>query len=203
MPNDSSSAERPAPRRAHWILAASAVLSALGLLFLTNTTAIEPPALYMLAAIPVALAVLAAVTARSGNAGANASRRYLGRMALTMAFYLVTLTIAEYMIDDRGLTGWGAAILAALPGLAFAGVIWIFGGLIVEETDEFFRMLYIRQGLIATGFSLTLGAVWGYLETYRIVDHVAAFWWPTLWCFGIAIGAIANKVKYGVYGEVR
>ena len=52
-------------------------------------------------------------------------------------------------------------------------------------------------------FILVLAAAWGYLETYRIVDPVAAFWWPTIWCFGLGIGAIFNKVKYGTFGEVR
>ena len=47
--------------------------------------------------------------------------------------------------------GWAAAFLAFLPGLSFAGVVWVFGGLIIEEADEFYRMLYGCQGLIATG----------------------------------------------------
>ena len=133
----------------------------------------------------------------------HATRRYLGRMALVMAFYLITLFLAEHMIDYRGVTGIYAALLASLPGLSFAGVIWIFGGLIAEETDEFYRMLYIRQGLIATGISFTLAAIWGFLETYRVVEHVAAFWWPTLWCVGLGVGAVSNKIKYGVFGEIR
>ena len=96
-----------------------------------------------------------------------------------------------------------ARIVALLPGLSFAGIVWVFGGLIVEEQDEFHRMLYVRQGLIATAISFTLAAVWGFLETYKIVEPVAAFWWPTIWCFGIGIGAISNKIKYGTFGEIR
>ena len=187
-----------------YIWAASSVVSALGVLALAESGAVETPQVYMLAAIPIGLMIMTVI---SGLASAKktsvASHRYLGRMALTMAFYLVTLFLAEHFIEDRGVSGWAAALLAALPGLSFAGVIWIFGGLIVEEKDEFFRMLYVRQGLIATGISFTLAAVWGFLETYKIVDHVAAFWWPTIWCFGMGIGAIANKVKYGTYGEIR
>ena len=101
------------------------------------------------------------------------------------------------------MTGVAGFILALLPGLSFAGVIWIFGALIVEEKDEFFRMLYVRQGLIATGIAFTLAAIWGFLETYKMVEPVAAFWWPTIWCVGIGAGAIANKLKYGTYGEIR
>jgi hypothetical protein len=116
---------------------------------------------------------------------------------------IVSLFAAEILIEDRGLTGAPAVILAALPGLAFAGVVWVFGALIVEEKDEFMRLLHIRQGLIGTGIALTCAAVWGFLETYGFVPHVAAFWWPTIWCFGLGLGALANKIAYGSWGEVR
>lgn len=184
--------------------AISSVLSGLGLLFLFKSDAINATTAYILATIPIGLMAFAFVKGLSlTRDNSRASHRYLVRMALTMAFYLITLFLAEHFIEDRGVVGWLAAFLAFLPGLSFAGIIWIFGGLIVEEQDEFFRMLYVRQGLIATGISFTLAAVWGFLETYNIVEPVAAFWWPTIWCFGIGIGAISNKLKYGTYGEIR
>lgn len=184
--------------------AASSVLSALGLMFLWKSDALSTNTAYILAVIPVSLMIFAFVKGLSlTKDNARAAHRYLLRMALTMAFYLITLMLAEHFIEDRGVTGPLAAFLALLPGLSFAGVIWVFGGLIIEEDDEFFRMLYVRQGLIATAISFTLAAVWGFLETYKIVEPVAAFWWPTIWCFGLGIGAIANKIKYGVFGEIR
>ncbi|QFT76509.1 hypothetical protein [Erythrobacter sp. THAF29] len=188
--------------RACLIAAASSVLGALGVLFLWKSDAIDITTAYVLAVIPTALMVFAFVKTLRQSKG-KASQRYLTRMALVMAFYLITLFLAENLIEDRGLTGPLAFLLALLPGLSFAGVIWIFGALIVEEKDEFFRLLYVRQGLIATGVAFTMAAVWGFLETYGQVDPVAAFWWPTLWCIGIGIGGIANKIKYGTYGEIR
>ena len=184
--------------------AASSVLSALGLMFIWKADAINVTTAYVLAVIPVSLMVFALIKGFTlHKESARAAHRYLLRMALTMAFYLITLMAAEHFIEDIGVTGLAAAFFAFLPGLSFAGVIWVFGGLIVEEKDEFHRLLYIRQGLIATGISFTLAAIWGFLETYNIVDPVAAFWWPTIWCFGLGIGAIFNKIKYGTYGEIR
>ncbi len=186
------------------VAAISSVISALGLLFLWKSGAISTTTAYLLAIVPVSLMIFALVRTL-GAAGKNskASQRYLTRMAITMAFYLITLFMAEHFIEDLGVTGALAAFLALLPGLSFAGVVWIFGALIVEEQDEFYRLLYVRQGLIATGVSFTLAAIWGFLETYKIVEPVAAFWWPTIWCVGIALGAVANKVKYGTFGEIR
>lgn len=184
--------------------AASSVLGSLALMFLWKSDALNTTTATILAIVPISLMVFAFVKGLSlTKEKAHATHRYLLRMALTMAFYLITLFLAEYFIEDRGVTGWLAALLAFLPGLSFAGVIWVFGGLIVEEDDEFYRMLYVRQGLIATAISFTLAAIWGFLETYKIVEPVAAFWWPTIWCFGLGVGAIFNKIKYGTYGEIR
>lgn len=127
--------------------------------------------------------------------------RYLVRIGIAMVIYLSSLFAAEIFIEDRGLSGWPAYVLAALPGLSFAAVFWIFVRLIVEERDEFFRMLYVRQLLVATGLALTAAAIWGFLETYMPVPHVRAFWWPTIWCFGLGFGAVYNKVTMGTYGE--
>ncbi len=192
----------PTSGRTCLIAAACSVVTALLVLFLWKSDAIGITTAYILAIIPTSLMVFAFVkTIRQSKA--KASQRYLARMAIVMAFYLLTLFLAENLIEDRGVAGTLAVIVALLPGLSFAGVIWIFGGLIVEEQDEFYRMLYVRQGLIATAISFTLAAVWGFLETYKIVEPVAAFWWPTMWCFGLGIGAIFNKIKYGTYGEIR
>lgn len=127
--------------------------------------------------------------------------RYLIRIAIAMVLYLASLFAAELFIEDRGLSGPAAYVLAALPGLSFAAIFWIFVRLIVEERDEFFRILYIRQLLVATGLTLTGAAVWGFLETYLPVPHVRAFWWPTIWCLGLGVGAIYNKVTMGSFGE--
>lgn len=129
-------------------------------------------------------------------------KRYLLRMAISMVIYLVSLFACEWLIEDRGLTGFPAFVLVCIPGLAFAALFWIFARLIIEERDEFQRLLYVRQGMVATGIALSAAAVWGFLERYFLVDHVEAFWWPTIWCFSLAIGALYNKVTMGTAGEL-
>ena len=78
-------------------------------------------------------------------------RRYLLRLAIAMAIYIGSLFAAEILIEDGGLSGPPAYALAALPGLAFAAVPWIFTRLIIEERDEFQRLLYVRQVMVAPG----------------------------------------------------
>jgi len=188
--------------RAGIVADVSSVLSEVVVMLLWEADARGINTAYILAMVPTELMIFAFVKSL-GRAKGKASQRYLARIAVVMAFYLLTLFLAENLIEDRGVTGPLAMFIALLPGLSFAGIIWIFGGLIVEEQDEFYRMLYVRQGLIATAISFTLAAVWGFLETYEQVQPVAAFWWPTIWCFGLGIGAVFNKIKYGVFGEIR
>ncbi|MFB0612375.1 hypothetical protein [Aurantiacibacter poecillastricola] len=129
------------------------------------------------------------------------AKRYLVRIATAMMIYLVSLAGCEWLIEGRGLSGAPAFALAALPGIAFAAVPWIFTRLIVEEQDEYLRFLYVRQVMVATGLTLTAAAIWGFLETYMDLPHVPAFWWPTIWCLGLGVGAIVNKVTMGSAGE--
>lgn len=129
-----------------------------------------------------------------------AHRRYVWRVAAAMAGYLVTLFAAELFIDDRGLTGPGAWLLALLPGLSVAVVFWALGRLVVEEEDEYLRILLVRQVLIASGITMIVATVYGFLEMYRLVPHAEAFYLTWLFFIGLGIGAIVNKLTLGDSG---
>ncbi|MEM6883454.1 MAG: hypothetical protein AAF571_00375 [Verrucomicrobiota bacterium] len=181
------------------VAAVSSIVSAMGILILNHSDAINDTTTYILMSISIGLMILSMVVAWSSKLQkCLAAHRYLMRIAALMSFYMVTLLATEFWVEDSGLSGWPAFVITALPGLSFAGIFWVFCMLILEEQDEFIRLLYVRQGLIGTGIALTLAAVWGFLENYGLVQHVAAFWWPVLWCFGIGIGALMNQLKYGI-----
>lgn len=129
-----------------------------------------------------------------------AHRRYVWRVAAAMAGYLVTLFAAEYFIDDRGLAGPGAWLLALLPGLSVAVVFWALGRLVVEEEDEYLRILLVRQVLIASGITMIVATVYGFLEMYGLVPHAEAFYLTWLFFIGLGIGAIVNKLTLGDSG---
>ena len=121
-----------------------------------------------------------------------AQRRYVLRVAIATAAYLVTLTIAIHYVGNGSVTGPPAYVLGVLPGLSVAGFFWAIARLIVEEQDEYLRMLLVRQVLIATGFTLTLVTIWGFLENLSLVPHVDAFYVAILWFFGLGIGGCTN-----------
>jgi hypothetical protein len=122
-----------------------------------------------------------------------AMRRYILRLAVATTAYLVTLAIAVRFVGV--VEGPLAYLLALLPGVSVAGMFWAIGRLMIEEQDEYQRMLLVRQSLVATGFTLSVVTIWGFLENFNLVQHVDAFFIAVLWFFGLGIGAIANKVR--------
>ena len=126
-----------------------------------------------------------------------AQRRYVVRVAVSMAAYLITLALAIRLVRDGTLVGPLAWTLAFLPGLSVAGVFWAVGRLLIEETDEFVRMLLVRQVLIATAITLSAATVYGFLENFGLVGHIDAFYIAILWFVGLGVGALVNRLTLG------
>jgi hypothetical protein len=130
-----------------------------------------------------------------------AIRRYMARITVAMTIYVAGLIGANYLIESELVSGplaWGVALV---PGLAIASVFYAVGMLILEQKDEFIRMLLIRQNLIATAFAMSIVAVWGFLEGFGLVGHVAGYYIVVLWAIGLAIGAISNRLTHGSWGQ--
>ena len=123
-----------------------------------------------------------------------ATRRYRTRVLAATGAYVLTLFAAEILIDDRGLDGPLAWVVALLPGLCVAAVFWAIGRLLIEETDEYLRSLMVRQMLIASGIAMVVATIYGFLENYGLVPHVAAFYLAILFFFGLGLGGLYNRV---------
>ena len=126
-----------------------------------------------------------------------AQRRYVRRVLIAMLGYMATLFLAEYLIDQNGLTGPPAWLIALLPGLCVASVFWAIGRLLIEETDEYLRTLLVRQMLVATGLTMVVATIYGFLENYRLVGHIDAFYLTVLFFFGLGVGSLVNKLTLG------
>ena len=130
-----------------------------------------------------------------------AHRRYTWRVAAAMVAYLITLFAAEILIDDRGLGGPLAWVVALLPGLCVASVFWAIGRLLVEEQDEYLRSLMVRQMLVASGLALVVATIYGFLENYGLVPHIPAFYLSVLFFFGLGVGSVVNRLTLGATGR--
>ena len=129
-----------------------------------------------------------------------AQRRYVWRVGVAMTAFLVTLFLADYWVEDRGLTGVPAAMLALLPGLCAASVFWAIGRFFLDQDDEFQRMLLVRQLLIASGISMSALTIWGYLADFGIAAPPSGFYPLSIFFVGLGIGAIVNRLTFGQAG---
>lgn len=130
-----------------------------------------------------------------------AARRYTRRLMVLMAMYVVVLFVAVRLFRAdlvAGQAAWGLAILPALPVI---GVFWAVMRFLVEETDEFIRLLLVRQCLFATGFCLTVMTVWEFLQNFDLVPQGnGGFGAAFFWFVGLGLGAIYNKFTMGTAG---
>jgi hypothetical protein len=120
-------------------------------------------------------------------------RRYLKRLAGFVLVYFVLIFLAGYLFRHNPPHGLAAIGLAILPALPVIGVVWTVFRLLVEETDEYMRMLFVRQALFATGFCLSVMTVWEFLQNYDVVSNdTHGFGTTFVWFIGLGIGAIIN-----------
>lgn len=127
-------------------------------------------------------------------------KRYNWRVVWLSLLYAAFLIGAAYGFKHRLVPDPLAYIVAVLPALPIIGIFAAIGRYLVEEQDEYVRMLMVRQTLWASGFALSLATVWGFLESFDLVGHWDGYWVVVAWFFGLAIGAIANKLTLGEAG---
>jgi hypothetical protein len=124
-----------------------------------------------------------------------AHRAYLRRFIPTMIAYVVLiLGVSAIMARDDAPGGAVAYALAALPAVPVIAVIWFMGRYLIEESDEYLRMLMVRQSLIATGLTLSLATLWGFLESLAGAPHIPLFYVAVTWFGGLGVGACVNRI---------
>ena len=133
-----------------------------------------------------------------------AIRRYVIRIALLKSFYLVALLGASFAFRAHLVSGPAAYVLAIIPALPIIGVFWAVMRLLVEEPDEFLRLLMARQALIATGFCLTVMTIWEFLQNFDLVSPGnGGFGAAFFWFVGLGVGALYNWLTLGTTGDCR
>lgn len=125
-----------------------------------------------------------------------AARRYLLRMAVAMSAYVAVLVVSLTLLRSRELQGPLLWLIAVAPAIPIMGVIAAMGAHVVEMTDEYQRMRQVRAMIIATGMSLSIFTVLGFLENAGAMK-VDALWAFPVWCgcLGLAqvVGAVLDR----------
>ena len=128
------------------------------------------------------------------NSASPAGRRSMARFIPSMIGYTAALFAAVWLINRDMVSGWTLYAVAVAPALFILGVIWAMGMYLVEETDEYIRMRLVRAMMVATGVTLAIASVWGFLEQLADLAHVPAYYGFVIWCGAMGLAQLWFKV---------
>jgi hypothetical protein len=124
-------------------------------------------------------------------------KRYNWRVIWLSLLYVAFLLPAVYGFKHQLVPEPFEYLVAILPALPIIGIFAALGRYLVEEQDEYVRMLMVRQILWASGLTLSIATVWGFLDNFRLVGHADGYWLIAIWFAGLGIGGIVNKLTLG------
>ena len=127
-------------------------------------------------------------------------KRYNWRVIWLSLAYAAFLLPAVYGFKHALIPGAWKYVVAVLPALPIVGIFVAIGRYLIEEEDEYVRMLMVRQILWASGFTISVATIWGFLDNFGLVGHADGYWVVVVWFVGLGIGGIANKLTLGERG---
>ena len=134
-------------------------------------------------------------------ARSTAWKRYNWRVVWLSLIYAAFLIAAVYGFKHAMIPAAFKYLVAVLPALPIIGIFGAMGRYLVEEQDEYVRMLMVRQTLWASGFALSVATVWGFLESFDLAGHVDSYYIVVLWFGGLGLGACINRLTLGDSGR--
>ena len=101
------------------------------------------------------------------NFSSRPNRRFLFRLWGSIAVALLSAVAAEHVIEHEYVDGALIWMLALIPGIAAIGAFYAVSMLVIEQEDEFIRMLVLRQLIAGAGIAFSFAAIWGFLERFE------------------------------------
>ena len=130
----------------------------------------------------------------------SAWKRYNVRVIWLSLLYAAFLVSAVYGFKHQLVPNALKYVVALLPAIPIIGIFAAIGRYLVEEQDEYVRMLMVRQTLWASGFALSAATVWGFLESFDLIGHLDGYYVVIAWFFGLGLGGCVNKLTVGSSG---
>jgi hypothetical protein len=116
--------------------------------------------------------------------------QYRITVIVAMAIYVLLVSIISGWLGwEPPRSGFLLYLAALSPALPIGAVVYALGRYLIDEPDEFFRMVQIQTSLLATGLTMITCTAWGFLAMYahiwenHVISLVFAMWW---FFFGVA-----------------
>lgn len=124
-----------------------------------------------------------------------AQRRHSRRVILFSLLYAVLLVPIVYVIRHGMVAGSWRMALAVLPAIPLIAMFGSYGRYLSEETDEYVRMVVVRQILTATTIAMVCAVVWGFLSDLGGAPPIATYWIAFVWIAAQGVSALLDKVR--------
>ena len=126
-----------------------------------------------------------------------AMRRYFWTHLLLTLIYLALVLLVSWLLPDNAEPTPMVIGLALLPGLVVLGWVWNMAQLLIGMEDEYLRMLEVRKMLWATAITLSICGGWGIVELFSTVPRLPIFFIFPIWCIGLGVGQLINRLTLG------
>jgi peptidoglycan biosynthesis protein MviN/MurJ (putative lipid II flippase) len=114
-------------------------------------------------------------------------KRYMIRLSGFMLAYGIILVVG-LTLAKTGLPKSAAIALAVVTAAPICGVFWTIFKLLAECDDEYQRLLFVHQTLLATAMTLVITTVWQFLAVYDVLTN-GPQWIGVMWLAMLGIAA--------------
>jgi hypothetical protein len=126
-----------------------------------------------------------------------AQRRHAFRVAWASAAYaaLLIVILAFHVLRPGHVASPWRLLLALLPAVPLVGMFASYARYLNEETDEYIRMLVMRNFVTATMIAMTCAVVWGFLTELGGARPIAPYWIAIVWIVAQLVSAAIAKAR--------
>ena len=124
-----------------------------------------------------------------------ATRRHNWRVLWASVVYALTLIPIVYVVRHGLVAGPSRMALAIVPALPLVAMFASYARYLSEETDEYIRMVVVRQILAATTVAMVCAVVWGFLTDLGGAPPIATYWIAFIWVVAQGVTAMIHKVR--------
>ena len=129
------------------------------------------------------------------NADTPAMKSY-NRRILFWSFAYVALFFGSIWLYQAFKPGGVILVLIALlPAIPVLWTIQAIGRYIGEEDDEYIRYRHIQAGIFATGITLAIATVCGFLQIFGLLPYIPLYMAMPVWAMGLGMGQMINRIR--------
>lgn len=128
-------------------------------------------------------------------AATPAQRRHSRRVILFSLLYAAFLIPTVYSIKHDLVAGPWRMVLALIPALPLVAMFGSYGRYLSEETDEYVRMVVVRQILSATMIAMVCAVVWGFLSDLGGAPTIPTYWIAFVWVAAQGLTGLIDKAR--------